>query len=230
MQPRHHHVAQRACFCRGQAMVESCIVIVFLCLLFLGLFQLVHAFVARDVLYHASARAARARTVGFNMWMVEKTMRVAAIPNAGRLTEPAMDSGDPALAVALDTMGPGELWDFALLSTPRSASLAIELARIPEYLASANALRARSILDYERWDTITLDPISMSSGITLDPASAGTLTVRVKQDHDLLVATEALMDGLFVSPSGSRTNITLIGRYDLEAHYRLYLDTDSGSL
>ena len=230
MQPGHHNVARGAGSCRGQAMIESVLVILFLCLLFLGLFQLVHTYVARDVLYHASARAARARTVGFNMWMVEKTMRVAAIPNAGALTQPALSTGDPALGIALATLQPGALWDFALQSTPRSASLGVELARIPEYLASDNILRARAILDYADWNTISPPAISLSTDIVLDPASAGTLTARVTQPHNLLVELDALREGQINPDTNTSGRVELIGRYDIEAHYRLYLDTDRDSL
>ncbi|MEI8242768.1 MAG: hypothetical protein WCI17_05835 [bacterium] len=207
-------------------MIESCIVIVFLCLLFLGLFQLVHAFVAREVLFHAAARAARAKTVGFNRWMVEKTMRVAAIPNAGRLVMPVIPGGDPALGDALATLQPGELWDFALQSTPRSATIDTELARIPEYLASANSPRAGNILDYENWDSIAYN-ISSSAGVVIDPSSPGTFTARVTQPHDLLVAIADLLNGDIGADSPGQTNrITLIGRYDVEAHCPLYLDAD----
>ena len=223
MRPGHHNVARGLSICRGQAMIESCIVIVFLCLLFVGLFQLIHANVSRDVLYHAAARAARAKTVGFNRWMVEKTMRVAAIPNAGTLTQPVISLSDPALVHALATLGPGALWDFALNSASQSPSIGVELARIPDYLASQNDARAEAILDYENWHTISCD-VSSSAGMTLNPTRAGTFTARVTQPHDLLMALEALMEGELTSPSQSRTNITLVGRYDIEAHCPLYLD------
>ena len=227
MRPGHHSVARGLGCCRGQAMIESCIVIVFLCLLFLGLFQLVHAYVARDVLYHAAARGARAKTVGFNWWMVEKTMRVAAIPNAGRLTMPAISSADPALVNALTTLQPGALWDFALQSTPRSASIDVELARIPEYLASQNSPRAGNILDYEDWDTLRIDPISAGAGAAVNPGAAAILTARVTQPHDLLVALGTLMSGDINGLQDDPGQVTLVGRYDIEAHYPLYLDDRS---
>jgi hypothetical protein len=208
-------------------MVESCIVIVFLCLLFLGLFQLVHAFVAREVLYHAAARAGRAKSVGFNQWMVEKTMRVAAIPNAGRLVEPAISTADPTLANALATLEPGQVWDYALQSSPRSAAIDIELARIPEYLASRTWSESQTILDYENWNSIQHDTIGLSAGIALTNSAAGTITMRVRQRHDLLLALADLMQGEIgnplVAPTGTNS-ITLIGRYDIEAHYPLYLE------
>ena len=72
----------------GQSLVESCLVIALISFIFMGLFQISRLSAAREVLQHAAARAARARTVGFNAWMVPKVVRVAAIPNAGRMTEP----------------------------------------------------------------------------------------------------------------------------------------------
>jgi len=208
-------------------MIESCIVIVFLCLLFLGLFQLIHAYVARDVLYHAAARAARAKTVGFNRWMVEKTMRVAAIPNAGSLTQPALSTTDQALANALATRKkPGALWDFALRSTPQSPTIGVELARIPDYLASGDAGSADAILDYKDWGTLSYT-IASSSGIAIDPASAGTITAQVQQPYDWLIAWDALQAGSLGSPSQDPGKITLGASYTIEANYPLYLD-DNG--
>jgi len=203
-------------------MIESCIVIVFLCLLFLGLFQLIHANVAREVLYHAAARAARAKTVGFNRWMVEKTMRVAAIPNAGSLTQPNIATSDPILATALAALRPGPFWDFALRSTPQSPTLAVELARIPSYMASPNNARAQTMLDYADWNTIS-SSIS-STRVSTDPSSAGTFTVLVQQPHSLLVALKDLMAGNLGVPSQDPEKILLGAHYDIEAHYPLYLE------
>ena len=227
MKPGHQSVARGFGLCRGQAMIESCIVIVFLCLLFMGLFQLAHAYVSREVLYYAAARAARAKTVGLNQWMVEKTMRVAAIPNAGRLVEPVVPGQDAALANALATLSPGQIWDFALKASPRSPTIDTELARVPEYLASDNEARAHHILDYDLWDTIGENgypEISVGAGAIIDPSAGSLITARVKQPHELLVALGALtaddLNGLQQAPG----NVLLIGSYQIEDHYSLYLD------
>ena len=205
-------------------MIESCIVIVFLCLLFMGLFQLIHASVSRELLYHAAACAARARTVGLNRWMVEKTMRVAAIPNAGTLTQPAAATVDPALLHALATLQPGALWDYALQSTPQSPTINAELARIPLYLGSQNHATGQQILDYANWDTIQLASLAVDNSAAIDPASAARITALVKQPHELLVALDSLMAGSLSASPDLTTNITLSGRYRIEAHYPLYLD------
>ena len=73
-----------ACPRGGQAMLETLLVMLVLCLLFFGLLQVALVFNAREVLHHSAARAARARAVGFNDWMTTKAQRVAAIPNSGR--------------------------------------------------------------------------------------------------------------------------------------------------
>lgn len=118
---------------RGQAMVESIIVLLVLCLLLFAFLQAAISMGGREILHHAAARAARARSVGFNSWMAEKSARVAAIPVSGRFL--AENVGwSPA---------DGAVSDF-------------ELSRIPEYLASENHARAEYVLDYDEWEKGTL--------------------------------------------------------------------------
>ena len=108
-------------------MIESVFVIILICLCFLAIFQYANLFAAKAVLSHASARAARARTVGFNPWMVEKSARVAAIPASGRRLTPAF------------------------------AGAQLEAGRIPDYMDSINDPTAQNILDYELWDALSVD-------------------------------------------------------------------------
>lgn len=203
----------------GQAMVESCIALIFICLLLFLFFQLCLGFASRDVLDHAAARAARARTVGFNNWMVHKAMRVAAIPNAGRMLEPTdiPIGDDPVLDHSLRLMTPGEVWDMALLSSPTSPKVAVELARIPDYLAAPWRERADYILDYERWDDVTLH----HAGI-LDPSLSDTIRIRVRQPIDMLIS---VVRGAGAILDGRRAEtLHLEGAADIETHYSLYLD------
>lgn len=126
----------------GQAMVESIIVLLVLCLLLFGFLQAAVSMGGREILHHAAARAARARSVGFNSWMAEKSARVAAIPVSGRfLAEEVGWSPDD-----------GSISDF-------------ELSRIPEYLASENHARAEYILDYDEWEKGTLSFGDSSSAL-----------------------------------------------------------------
>lgn len=69
---------------RGQAMLETALAVLFITILFLGVFQIAHMVTTKILLDHAAARAARAKAVGFNEWMCLKSARVAMIPVAGR--------------------------------------------------------------------------------------------------------------------------------------------------
>ena len=99
------------------------------CLLFFSVFQISQLFAAQEVLEYTAGRAARARTVGFNQFMVYKTMRVGAIPNAGVLVNPSCQGGP-------------------------SKEHQLESARIPLYLGGDNQGTLKAILDYKTWDTI----------------------------------------------------------------------------
>jgi len=112
----------------GQALIESCIVIGLICLLLMGLFQLAQLFMAQEILDYAAGRGARAKAVGFNDFMVSKTVRIGAIPNAGRMTFPERTGG-----------GPWTQWTCQ------------ESPRIPFYLLYG---QLDSPLNYTLWDTI----------------------------------------------------------------------------
>jgi hypothetical protein len=109
-------------------LIESCLVLIIVCLAFFGVFQISQLFARQEVLHYAAARGARAKVVGFNQFMVFKTIRVGAIPNVGRLINPASDGG-PA------------------------AQHAVEAARIPLYMGTEDASELDPILDYQDWDT-----------------------------------------------------------------------------
>ncbi len=205
----------------GQAMVESVIVVLVICFLLFSLLELARGFAGREILRHSAARAARARTVGFNNWMCTKVMRVAAIPNAGRMTEPSYASfTDAELRSALATKSPGELWDWSLTANPRSDRGGTEAARIPDYLASEHEERARYILDYEGWNNI--HAIGLGGDAS---AASGTLEVKVRQKMPIDIAVKALCDWVGVlSPALDRGHMTLAGRCAIENHYSLYLE------
>lgn len=114
----------------GQSLIESCIVIAILCLLFMGMLQISQLFMAQEILDFAAGRGARAKSVGFNEFMLFKTVRVGTIANAGRLVYPVVDGG-PA------------------------RQRAIERSSIPLYLGSDRHRRLSSVLDYENWGGIS---------------------------------------------------------------------------
>ena len=205
----------------GQAMIESLVVILVVCFLLFSLLDLARGFAGREILRHSAARAARARTVGFNDWMCTKVMRVAAIPNAGKMLEPAYDSfTDEELRDALASKRPGELWDWSLTASPRSERAETEAARIPDYLASEHEARASHILDYEGWDDLHATGLG---GIA--PSGSETLDVKVRQKFPLGISVKALCDWVgILSPSLDRGYMLLGGESEIENHYSLYLD------
>lgn len=205
----------------GQAMIESLIVILVVCFLLFSLLELARGFAGREVLRHSAARAARARTVGFNDWMCTKVMRVAAIPNAGKMLEPAYASfTDEELQAALASKRPGELWDWSLTARSRSQRAETEAARIPDYLASEHDERARYILDYEGWDDLQVTGLG---GIA--PSGSDTLEVKVRQKFPYGVSLKALCDWVgLLTPSQDRGYMLVGGESEIENHYSLYLD------
>ena len=72
-------------------MVETLIAAIFITFLLLFFFQLMNMLTSRILLDHAAARAARAKSVGFNDYMCLKSARVAMIPVAGERVWPDED-------------------------------------------------------------------------------------------------------------------------------------------
>lgn len=222
MDNSHQHAA--GCARAGQAMIESVIVMMVICLVLFGVFQLAHAFAAREVLRHAAVRTARARAVGFNAWMCTKVMRVASIPNAGEMISPQVSFVDPALRTAIATMPPGSLWDWSLGSTPRSERAAFEAARIPDYLASENHARAGYILDYANWDDIRGDGLGGSGATSL---ATDTLEISVRQDYPLSILVRMLFEWAGqLTPAMADGRLRLRGEGRIENHYPLYLNDE----
>ena len=69
--------------CEGAALIESCIVIVLLCLILFGMLQLSIVTAAYDVNIYAASCAARCAAVGYDGNMVDKAVHVAALPTLG---------------------------------------------------------------------------------------------------------------------------------------------------
>jgi len=112
----------------GQSLIESVLVVALVCLIFFGVFQVSQLFAYKEVLDYAAGRGARAKTVGFNRFMVFKTVRVGAIPNAGRLISPGYNGG-PA----------GEH--------------TVETPLIPLYLGGQDYGQLPAIMNYADWDS-----------------------------------------------------------------------------
>ncbi len=193
-------------------MIESCIVIACTALLLFGALQLSQLLAAKEILTHAAARGARAKTVGFNRWMVNKVVDVAAIPNAGRMRVPDYENVNGALRALVASAHPGDTWNYALRTEPASVQAALEHARIPEYLAAENPARARYILDYDNWDTIGY----WAHNSTDDPGNAPLVRLHAYQDYPLWVP---LHRAFYAADT-----LSLSADATLESHYPLYLD------
>jgi hypothetical protein len=201
----------------GQSLIEACLALLILCLIFMGFFQVSQLVAARQVLYHAAARGARAKMVGLNQFMVDKAIRVAAIPNAGRMIQPDIANEDNALREWLETETAGGVWDRVMTEAPGVADIhEIERARIPEFMASEYWSWAYAILDYERWDTIQASIPGMME-------DAAPLEVSVRQQIDLRWLFGA---GVFRAFYADDT-LELEGKSRLEAHYPLYIEDNN---
>ena len=205
---------------RGQAMIESVLVIILACFCFLALFQYANIFANKAVLTHAAARAARTRAVGFNRWMVYKSARVAAIPACGKRITPAFAGVDPAITAALGRNRVGDIWDLALKSSTRSPGIQLELARLPDYMDSVNGPTASHILDYELWDSLD---VQIDETANLDGTLPGKLAVTVQQRHPLLISLAPMAEGKLQNAQQDET-IAISGFYGIESHYPLYLE------
>ncbi|MBA4387834.1 MAG: hypothetical protein C0404_07625 [Verrucomicrobia bacterium] len=201
----------------GESMIEACLAFALVCLLFLGMVQVSQVFAAREVLSHAAARGARAKTVGFNQWMVYKCVRTAAIPNSGRLVEPTFPINDPGLQAKVASMKPGPLWESLLATTPRSFQYDVERVRIPEYLASVNDPTSTYILDYSDWDSVTYgqQATGLPPGISPDDMNP-EIHIVVRQDYPLKMP----MHRTFYASD----ELPLVGEAYIENHYPIYLD------
>ncbi len=203
----------------GQAMIESFIVILMVCILLFGLLQAAVVVTGSEILHHAAARAARARAVGFNDWMAFKAMRVASIPNAGRMITPVFDV-PPAPSPFGHNPTPGAAMDVALRTAPGvSARAAFERVRVPAYLAAENHAQAAYVLDYEEWARGSFSHRERGSIF-----GAGTLTLRVEQDFPLKLPLNRFLFPFTRVDEFGAGRITLSGEAEAGEHYRLYLE------
>lgn len=209
----------RATPCRrqaGQAMLESCIAIMMTGLIFAVVLQMAHLVVAREVLDYSAAAAARAKTVGFNDWMILKVARSAAIPNAGGLLEPVLDTTDPVLQASLDSMATVDFWGWSMTAPASTVQADVELARIPQYLEAPNWMDAAMALDYEDWPTLAVD---VNAGLMSGGDGSGfspMIRAVVSQSYPLRIPLHrAFFDD---------DTIDLAGEAVIENHYSLYLN------
>ncbi len=205
--PRIYSIGNRR---DGQSLIEACLAIVLICLIFMGMVQISQLFAAREILDYAAGRSVRAKTVGLNAWMVEKCAMAAAIPNAGRIEAPAFTNIDLTLQAQVSTLSPGALWDWVLSeASPPNLQFPLENARIPYFLGADDVSDAYTILDYEDWDSVDSD-VSASG---LDGSMLNALTT---QSYPLRMP----LHRAFYADD----EVNLQGEARMENHYPLYLE------
>ena len=145
-------------------MLESVIALFFLCFAFFLVVDYAELLKTRTVMDYAAARAARARAVGFNDFMVAKTLRIATMPVAGE---------------CLTTRGTGR---------PPTAGFLI--SRSGSYLQSEYESDTKGILDFELWDPAKFGWSAAESY----NGRQGDVTVKVHQRHPLVSALPGGVD------------------------------------
>ena len=108
-------------------MVESIIVLFFLCVIFFLVFDYARLLICHTTLDYAAARAARARAVGFNDFMITKTVRVATASVAGECRSHDDKGNDLATGTLVSRMG--------------------------SYLEAEQEADTKGILDFDLWDS-----------------------------------------------------------------------------
>lgn len=188
---------------KGQAIIETVLVSFVLGLIFFAAMQLSLMFAAREVNRHAANAGVRAKAVGFNDFMVHKVVRVASIPNAGKMTTPTFtrtpNTQNPFAPVHLQ-------WQQSLQNQPRSPQLGIETSRIPLYLGGQRQGELDAILDYEHFTTIRHS--ENSAGVTVG--------VTTRQDFPLVMPFHSWFNAGDTTPLHTEA-------YHAD-HYSLYLE------
>lgn len=200
----------------GQSLIEACIVVAILCLVVFCGVQMSQIYMTSEVLNHSAVCGARARAVGFNDFMVMKTIRAAAIPCAGALRSGYVNVTSSYDPYAITQTGPnniGRAWDRAVRLVPSGRNDAQDAAfqtfadaereTIPLYLGSN---LGQSVLDYERWQNISYSLVE----------GPYTVQARVQQDMPLVFP---LHRAFYAGDS-----LLMQGEAMMDNHYKLYLE------
>ena len=120
-------------------MVESTIALFFVLVIFLFMVDLLQVMKAKILVEYAAAKCARARSVGYNDFMLTKIARLATMPAAGKCKTRDEEGVVISRSAATHKMG--------------------------AYLNSGYETQAKQILDFEFWDDTFVSIISDSSDI-----------------------------------------------------------------
>lgn len=188
----------------GQAIVESAIVVIIMSLILFGLLEVSRLFMGQEIVNYAATVGARAHAVGFNDFMIYKTVRVATIPVAGRLTNP----GAPQRGTTWAGLEPGQKWEAAVAAQPSSLQYdQVESVRIPDYLATERWGEQDGVLNYEEWDDVVFSTVD--NGPTL-------VNANVRKDVQLKFP--------FRRAFWPDDDLRTVGEVTMDSHYQLYLE------
>ena len=137
-------------------MLESIIAMFFLVFVFFLVVDYAELLKTRTVMDYAAARGARARAVGFNDFMVTKTLRIATMPVAGK-------------CLTAKSLG-------------RSLDAGFLISRSGSYLESECECETQGILDFELWNPSKFNWSAAES----DNGQQGDVNMTVRQRHPLL--------------------------------------------
>lgn len=220
----------------GQSLIESCFVIAILCLVLFGGLQVSQIYVAREVLDHAAVCGARARAVGLNDFMVQKTISVAAIPLAGNLISPRTPSSFLNPYAIVPNQRPnqiGNAWNSALFSTPNSTQFQeVERGCIPLYLGAATQGQLPGILNYELdyWNQYGWDTYGFEAGGKNIVNKVNLVNVVSQQISDLgnlvqvIVTHQFPLNFAFHRAFYADDVLPMQSQVTMDLHYDLYLE------
>lgn len=138
---------------KGSAMVESCVVMMLLCLILFGLLQVSYLVGSRNVIRYTAVATARAAAVGMNDFMLHKISHFTSIATAGPVRTPSgLQASRPAGATL------GALWDSSIArdNKPVSELGQYEMSVREAYLL-ADTTSFDTILDYDNWQSEETD-------------------------------------------------------------------------
>lgn len=174
---------------RGQAMVETIVVLVFLLFAFFAIFQFTDNLRAKLLCEYAAGRCARAATIGLNEFMITKTARIATMAAAGDCF--TRDEEGNHLTT-------GNL-----------------VGRSPSYLECENEAAAEQELDFDFWRNGRTTASCQRSGAKI----VATVTQRRPQFFDLAAWLRNESAFQSEDDKDGPSDATITGTASIEAHY-----------
>lgn len=159
----------------GAAFIESCLVMIMLCLILFGVLQLSYLIAARNVLGYTALATVRSGAIGLNDVMLQKVAMYTSIPTAGPMNRPILGGSSPQ----------SKDWDYVIQrkNTPVSSLGWYEISVKQDFHLADNY---RAVLDYDNWmNADSRVKIVYDFKASNDPDTLGMGEALVKQDVPL---------------------------------------------